>query len=623
MQRFLTIYLAVTGIGAFLALLMPGLVVLGFFLLIVPGLLLSLAPTAFLWGAIFAVVWWLCRSAMADLPAALAALAVTAAILFAIPWPSRVAGQRLLAASVVPDVTPAAALKPAGNVRLDLGGPRWDNKNPPVSGAVRAFACDNLCLALLFEPGVTSVTVNDSGPFAPEQHRGGGGAFATGAQTYRLMPKDQCAGREIVPDIEGRVGLFGGTLEEMRAVDAEWKLKLATEYCVVREPPIRAFDFFIREGRFHEPADGPRSAGEWSLQRSAAEISYVEIRSGSGTVLLRRLVSRVSVLARPFSITPEGGIENFRFGWSRKRLSNAKRYAEVDLLELLKAHSTLGRARPAADLVPQIRKRLQQALADPAVPGSDPSFGTLEVYFAGIGAGRLDAEDMALVKALVLDERLASYPGLHHLNTLPPDQHREIGATIVRRILATRDVQALIRSRLGTYLGQSPEGALAALSSEERRLLESPERRVAAADLVARLADGGAATTPLLLDILRHHGAALAAALASRERDTDRSQRIHTHAPMLNAARIAFCRLGPAAAPALPAIEAMIADGTIPAYSVRGHEGTAWNLMMMRLGKPVETIRKPESLSGSEANYRRNMAGRLSRFDPERSCGRV
>jgi hypothetical protein len=60
----------------------------------------------------------------------------------------------------------------------------------------------------------------------------------------------------------------------------------------------------------------------------------------------------------------------------------------------------------------------------------------------------------------------------------------------------------------------------------------------------------------------------------------------------------------------------------ITTMRLRGHGGTDWNLMLVRLGKPLDAIRKPESLSGSEANYRRNLQEKLRRFDPERSCGR-
>ena len=621
MPKALKRYLLVTGLGTFIALAKPDLVVLGYFL-VIPGLLLSLAPTAFLWGCIFTLVWSLFRTFVPDRFAVLGGLAVTAALLFAIPWPSLQAGEKLLETSVLPDISPAEPLRPSGDVRLDIA-PRHDNKNPPVKGYVRAFSCDNLCVALLFTPGVKSVTVNDSGPFTPEQHRDGTGGFATGARTYRLLPKTACGGREIKPDIEGRVGLFGKTLEENRAIEAEWNLKLSSEYCVVAEPPISTWDMMFRQGGYSYPDTKRTSLGPWSLGRPRAQINYVDIRDGNGGVALRRLINRVSVLAQPFSISPSGGIENFHFGWSRKTLSNAERYAEGDLITILKAHTTLAGRPPSADLLPQIRRRLQQAVADPALAASDPAFATIETYFAAIAAKPLSDADLALVRSLILDERITSYPGIYHLKKVPADHHREIRAAVVRRVLTTANVQGLVRGRVGNVLAESPKGAFTTLSKDEQRLLASPDRRVAAAGLVARLSDAGADAVPLLVDIMRDHGNALNEALAARGNDTERSARIHTHSPVIEAARVAFCRLGDVAAPALPQIEAMIAGGVIPDYSLTGHGGSDWNLMLVRLGKPLDTIRKPKSLSGTEAGHRRNLQEKLRRFDPDRSCGHL
>ncbi|HVH57318.1 MAG TPA: hypothetical protein VM791_13750 [Vicinamibacterales bacterium] len=621
MNRILKAYLLVTGVGAFIALSMPGLVVLGFFLLVIPGLILSLAPTAFLWGCMFALLSRLFRTLIGNRYAAPAALAMTAAILFAIPWPSLQAGKRLLEASTLPDIVPAAPIRPSGDVRVDVA-PRPDNANPPVKGRVRAFSCDNLCVALLFTPGVRSVTVNDSGPFTPEEHREGAGGLATGARTYRLVPKAECAGREIKVDTGGRVGLFGRTLEENRAIDAEWNLKLSTESCVVAEAPISTFDMMLRRGRYSYPHSGTTPVGPWFLGRPRAQISYVEIRDAKEGVSLRRLVNQVNVLAQPFSIAPYGGIENFHFGWTTKTLSNAEPSAESDLISILQAHSTLAQQAPSTDLVPQIRRRLRQTVADPALPASDPAFATIERYFSAIAAQPLSDADLALVRSLIMDERITSYPGIYHLNKVPADQHRAIRAIIVRRLLISADVPGLAKGRLGNVLAESPKDAFSTLSQEERRLLASPDRRIAAAGLVSRLSDAGADAVPLLVEILRHHAGPLTAALASKENSRERSTRIDTHVPVVEATRVAFCRLGDVATPALPQIEAMISGGVIPDYSLRGHGGTDWNLMLVRLGKPLDAIHKPESLSGSEANYRRNLQEKLRRFDPERSCGR-
>jgi len=42
--------------------------------------------------------------------------------------------------------------------------------------------------------------------------------------------------------------------------------------------------------------------------------------------------------------------------------------------------------------------------------------------------------------------------------------------------------------------------------------------------------------------------------------------------------------------------------------------------MLARLGKPVGDIPKPTKLSGSEAQFHRNLQQRLDRFNPDRDC---
>src|SRR3954471_12318519 len=59
MRDFLRCYLLVTGAGSFVAINLPVLVVIGLFFGILPGLALGLMPTAFLWGLLFALAYWL------------------------------------------------------------------------------------------------------------------------------------------------------------------------------------------------------------------------------------------------------------------------------------------------------------------------------------------------------------------------------------------------------------------------------------------------------------------------------------------------------------------------------------------------------------------------------------
>ena len=106
MAALLKLYLVFTGIGAAVSLLMPSLVVAGMFL-ILPGLILASMPTAFLWGCIFAAVWFPLHHALGDAPAAAVALAITAALVWFAPQPSRALSAARLAATVHPDVLPA------------------------------------------------------------------------------------------------------------------------------------------------------------------------------------------------------------------------------------------------------------------------------------------------------------------------------------------------------------------------------------------------------------------------------------------------------------------------------------------------------------------------------------
>jgi hypothetical protein len=94
MATYLVKYLLITGLAGVVAVFVPGLVVVGFFL-IIPGVFLALMPTAFLWGAIFAAVWWPARAVMGTAVmgtavlgnwlAAVLGIAVTTAVLTAVP----------------------------------------------------------------------------------------------------------------------------------------------------------------------------------------------------------------------------------------------------------------------------------------------------------------------------------------------------------------------------------------------------------------------------------------------------------------------------------------------------------------------------------------------------------
>ncbi|WP_436798568.1 hypothetical protein [Mesorhizobium escarrei] len=85
-----------------------------------------------------------------------------------------------------------------------------------------------------------------------------------------------------------------------------------------------------------------------------------------------------------------------------------------------------------------------------------------------------------------------------------------------------------------------------------------------------------------------------------------------------DAVRSGFRRIGPAASVARPEIEQLLASpGLEYRYKTLGQE--EWDTLLVVLGKPVETLTKPENRSGTDARYRERVAQRAAKpCDPRR-----
>jgi hypothetical protein len=345
--KFLGVYLAVTGGIAAVALLQPGLVTLGFWLIIIPGLIMVAAPTAFLWGLVFTVCWLLARTLLGEtLVTALVAGAATAALLVAVTIPSRIAGEAVHRASLLPEVTPANPIILRGDVRLDVASPRWDNENWKSQRELRGFSCDKICLALLFTPGVSSVTINKSGT-AMADVPGGGEGLNVEARSYRLAPKSQCPDGGLIPDLSNWVGLFPASMDDRKAMDAEWAARLANDVCLVRIPTLARHDMLIRDGRHGETRHDRKT--RWKLAPRGASVVFTEIRGGDGEALLRRFKSSVLVPAWPLHVYGNGNPMNWEFDWGLKTLTNQPGGYRYELLTALDEHSNVvGRAQGVA-----------------------------------------------------------------------------------------------------------------------------------------------------------------------------------------------------------------------------------------------------------------------------------
>ncbi len=164
MLYFLKLYLIVTGVGAALVMLFPTLVVVGLILFIVPGLILSLMPAAFMWGVAFAILWLPLQYFTG--PWIASAITIPAVVIFFwfVATPGHKQGLARLAAVDLPDVLPQThpiALR--GHVRIDVQLAKL-NRSGSGRNVESRIRCDGLCTAVLFTPGVESVTLSSWRP---------------------------------------------------------------------------------------------------------------------------------------------------------------------------------------------------------------------------------------------------------------------------------------------------------------------------------------------------------------------------------------------------------------------------------------------------------------------------
>ncbi|MCW6532562.1 hypothetical protein NED98_20130 [Sphingomonas sp. MMSM20] len=346
MRILLTVYLIATGGLAFIAMAFPIVVLIGMFL-IIPGLILIFAPTAFLWGCIYAAAFSVMQLMLRPKWAGLAAVLLTALALWQIPQPSTLRANEALLRYQLADVTPRAPIQPYGDIRVDTRSPDWDDSNPEKT-VERAYACDNRCLALLFEPGVRSVTVTRADAPSFDDIRDGRTRIDQSARTYRLLPQARCGDRALNPTLSSRTGVFDGSPEDKQATAAEWRRRLTSDVCLVRDAPIDRFDLLIRSGEWRLDKIGVPSRSPWARPAPEPRAGYSEIRGSGGKILFRRFRLAVRALSVPFSIGPVSPLDSLRFGWSTQLLPPGTSTDWQDLVGEADAALAVGHERAPA-----------------------------------------------------------------------------------------------------------------------------------------------------------------------------------------------------------------------------------------------------------------------------------
>ncbi|WP_265587122.1 hypothetical protein [Sphingomicrobium arenosum] len=610
MARLLLGWLLFSGIGSFIVIGAPSLVTIGFFMLIIPGLLMSLLPTAFLYSATFAAFWFPLHGMIGEWRAVAVAAVLTYALLWAIPQPFNAVGATAYREVDEPDLLPDTPIEVRGEVlvryeasRRHLGG----RQDPQRAGRIDedpGYLCRPLCQALLFTPGVTGVSVIET--ISGKEAR------------FVLRPRGACA---TSVGLSRGDGLDESLMLSMAAAMDEKELCIERVEALVETPDVTIVSQDMMVGE---------AAGRWSLANGRLEHKRLELYAGD-RLALRVSKTKVQQTKVPLMVGFTGAMENAHFAWARQTLGDRNIYQGIAQSSLLDEHTTIRLSVSREAARDDARGAIAAFLADPTRGKGDPALdmvnawlGSFANWRAAPGAGKpsVDAADAALIEALIEDRRVTNFTALVYPIEKMDDVTMLREAAIERLAELPADPKARGEMHhLEHVIKAQPAGAYAELSATERAVVENAERRLNAPALIERQADRGAAAVPLLVGILRSElewrRRTLAGERLSGAAAYERGKVVKYHDLSINAAQRALCRLGPEAAGAREAVEAMIADGL---FTERMLEDREVQLMRVRIGTPVEDIAKPSNIMGTTEDFHARLKRRAANFRAERDC---
>ncbi len=628
MKSFLKYYLIATGAGAAFVTAFPFVVILGYFLLLAPGIVLSFLPTAFLYGLVVAAVFFPLERYMRE--AVAGAIAIIGAILLmvAIPMPGNLVTQARHDRELAGDMLPAQKINLRGAIRIESTS-QYDAKNVAARRAAYARAdrapaksetygpasklCSDLCAALLFTEGVLSVTVNrdTEGLAAPL-------ALAPGAVTFTRTARGRCSAT-VLPQSGGDLSGWTGRFDKLHE---RWKLRLSTGDCIEASRPVQNFDLRIVSSHLITPLPAESRSGEDGLGSRPVRIERLEILDAHGHTLLRQTRARAAWISVPLMYLPDGGLENFRFRWASRSVVKG-RYEDFKPGNILATQTNLdltggnadttgdtGNGRNAAGTPgfdQQLIRRLTEVMNDSSTPASDPVFKLINAFFEPMAKRRATPEEIALTLKLIADKRVSEFNGVWILPKAMPAESTALRTVIVARLLQADAVKDRSLRALGGMVKSLPSGAFTQPVPGEAELLRDPERRTLAAGFIERQADRGATAAPELAAIIGEQ-----LKLRDARRASIKSYNDVDHSQAIDGAIGGLIRLGPAAASVLPAIEALEQSG-LANRNMR--DSRDWHMLLARLGRPIESIPKPQTLSNSEESFRNNMRQRLARYE--------
>ena len=451
MGRMVITYLVVTGIGGAAVLAMPWLIAIGLVLLIIPGLILALMPSAFCYGLAFAAIWFPLRRIFGQGEAAVIAVVGTFALFWMVPDAGNRATEARYNAEHASDHLPSAPIALSGDIRLESATllserdrEKTDRRAAPLQARYDHARCQAVCAALLFARGVTSVTITTSQTDATTPQ-----PLSPDAATFRLEPRAGCTA-----PIEQRLDYkqFGpGT---PGALKDDWKLRLSTGECVVVGPPVTQADFILLATHFKTPMTATYEQRPKALGARPVTVRRFEIFH-AGKSLLRSTLAEATRLYQPLFYGPvDDGYRRFDFAWGDVGEPHTE-LDEIALLALLAEHTSL-QVTPDDQIAARVRERIGQLLDNPAIPASNPGFTLTDRFFKAMADDGAPEADVALLTRMIGDDRFVAFDGIWAPAAQLGPRLEALRAPIVARLRRADPTTQGALSQLGGVLGRLP-----------------------------------------------------------------------------------------------------------------------------------------------------------------------
>lgn len=573
--------LIISGLLALAALAAPWLVTFGFFMLIIPGLILSLAPTVFIYLAVAGLI-----HAALPLPPGLLGWIVAALLTAAVGWavmvPMRMVETARWRAQLKPEVIPAQPLPLAGDVLLDFPAAVHSNQVGP--------GCDYLCAALLDTPGITGVIIGDGinrRRFLLVPH---GAAPDKGLRAVNPEQILYLFDKVDAKRLGKRAGMMRPLAETealREALKAEWALRLNRRQTLVAEPATDA-----------KPDWAVHATSE---DRARPSVRRLEIYDSQGELRLRRSLVQHYIPARFFALGFGGTMENPHFSLARELLSSGGRYAMFDPALELALHAVIARPSVPLDAGASLRDTVVAALDDRG--SSAQELLAVRDWLKELRPSS-KAADEPLVLRIASDLRVPDVAPLLR-NILRDPVPLAFRKPFVQRIVDPR-TSADDRLYFALRLAAMPVGTFAHPTDQEREIWNDPRLFADATPFLERLADIGDPGLKRLMTLLRQ----------AVQIDSWAKRR-----PYVREIRRGFARMGPAAAPAIPLVVPLLDQQSSPLVNVM-QEYREWYKTLILMGLPPEQVPMPRSFSTEQvARERREAVEAAARYDPDERDG--